>query len=350
MSSAKPEPQVTQQATMVNVAEHAGVSIKTVSRVLNCAQNGKPATRAKVKQAMEALGYRPNSPARMLAGNRTYLVGLIYNASSGYITSIQNGVLCACRPEHYDLLIHPCSYTAPSLPDQIREFITPPRVDGLILVPPVSDIDGVRELVHELGIPSVVISGEPLDETDWAICTNDREISKEMVRHLYRLGHQSIAFVRGHPAHKAMDNRYRGYLDGMAEAEINVDESIVVQGENTFESGIDCGIRLMRRQPRPTAVFCANDHMAAGVIKVAHERKLEIPRDLSVTGFDDLPIAEHVWPQLTTIRQPLEPMAQLAASQLIGLIRNETPKELRQVIESQMVVRQSTGPAPTETA
>ena len=350
MSSAKPEPQVAQQATMADVAGHAGVSIKTVSRVLNRAQNVKPATRAKVEQAMEALGYRPNSPARMLAGNRTYLIGLIYNASSGYITSIQNGVLCACRPEHYDLLIHPCSYTAPTLPDQIRKFITPPRVDGLILVPPISDIDGVRELVHELGIPSVVISGEPFDETDWAVCTNDREISEEMVRHLCRLGHQSIAFVRGHPAHKAMDNRYRGYLDGMAEAEIDVDESMVVQGKNTFESGIDCGIRLMRRQPRPTAVFCANDHMAAGVIKVAHERKLEIPRDLSVTGFDDLPIAEHVWPQLTTIRQPLEPMAQLAASQLIGLVRDETPKELRQVIESQMVIRQSTGPAPTETA
>lgn len=335
-------------ATITDVAKTAGVSMKTVSRVLNRAPNVKPATRDIVEQAMQTLGYRPNSPARMLASNRTYLIGLVYNASSSYITSIQNGVLGACRPEHYDLLIHPCSYTNPSLLDEIREFISGKRVDGLVLVPPVSDVAGIHELLKKHRIPNVAISREPSDQTDWTVCTNDREICKNMVRHLSRLGHQKIAFVRSHPDHKAMADRYLGFLDGMAEVDLKVDDSLVVQGENTFDSGIDCGVQLLRQQPRPTAIFCANDHMATGVMKVAHERRLDIPGDLSVAGFDDIPLAAQVWPQLTTVRQPLEAMANLAAKQLIRLVRNETPQELRNVVDAELVIRQSTGPAPAD--
>eukprot|EP00903_Cladosiphon_okamuranus_P004255 g4253.t1 len=112
-----------------------------------------------------------------------------------------------------------------------------------------------------------------------------------------------------HPDHKAMTDRYQGYLDGMAEVNLNVDESMVIQGENTFDSGIDCGVHLLRQNPRPTAIFCANDNMATGVMKVAHERRLQIPGDISIAGFDDLSIAAQVWPQLTTVRQPLADMA-----------------------------------------
>ncbi|TQV78181.1 LacI family transcriptional regulator [Exilibacterium tricleocarpae] len=332
-------------ATITDVAENAGVSMKTVSRVLNRAPNVKPATRARVEAAMQTLGYRPNSPARMLASNQTYLIGLIYNASSSYITSIQNGVLSACRPEHYDLLIHPCSYDSPSLLDNIGDFIASKRVDGLVLVPPVSDVAGIRELLIEHGVVNVAISHEPEDETDWAVCTNDREICKNMVRHLSRLGHQRIAFVRSHPDHKAMADRYLGYLDGMAEVKLKVNDALVVQGENTFESGIDCGVQLLRQRPRPTAIFCANDHMATGVMKVAHERRLQIPGDVSIAGFDDIPVAKQVWPQLTTVRQPLEAMAKLAAEELIRLVRNEKPQELRVVVDAELIIRQSTGPA-----
>lgn len=335
-------------ATITDVAKSAGVSMKTVSRVLNRAPNVRPATRTRVEEAMQALGYRPNSPARMLASNRTFLIGLIYNASSSYITSIQNGVLSACRPEHYDLLIHPCSYDSPSLLDNIRDFITNKRVDGLVLVPPVSDVAGIHELLQEHNIANIAISHEPEDETDWAVCTNDREVCKNMIRHLSRLGHQRIAFVRGHPDHKAMNDRYLGYLDGMKEVNLEVSEDMVFQGGNSYESGIDSGVQLLRQRPRPTAIFCANDHMASGVMKVAHERRLEMPADLSVAGFDDSSIAKQVWPQLTTVKQPLETMAKLAAEQLIRLVRNEKPQELRVVIDAELVIRQSTGAAPIE--
>ncbi|WP_158658173.1 LacI family DNA-binding transcriptional regulator [Agarilytica rhodophyticola] len=346
MTTAADQNQFGRPATIDDVAKNAGVSTKTVSRVLNRAPNVKSTTRDRVEQAMQVLAYRPNSPARMLASNRTYLIGLIYNnTDSNYITNIQNGVLSACLPEHYDLLIHPCSYTNPSVLNDIREFISSKRVDGLVLVPPLSDVAGIHEFISQQGIANIAISREPVDDTDWTVCTNDREICKQMVRHLSRLGHQRIAFVRSHPDHTAMANRYLGYLDGMAEANLDIDERLIVQGENTFESGIDCGIQLLRLQPMPTAIFCANDHMAAGVMKVAHERKLDIPGDISIAGFDDEPLASQVWPHLTTVKQPLIEMAEIATKQLIRMVRDEKPKDLRIVVNAELVFRQSTGPA-----
>lgn len=336
------------RATINDVAETAGVSIKTVSRVLNHEPKVRPATRQRVEAAMRELGYRPNSPARMLAGNRTYLLGLIYNASSSYITGIQNGVLNACRGEHYDLLIHPCRYTDPHLLTRIREFVDGPRVDGLVLVPPVSDVEDVLKLLQELAVPYVAIARDSATEPDWTVGTNDREICAEMVRELSRLGHERIAFLRGHPDHKAMGNRYLGFVDGMAACDLEVDAALVLQGENTFESGIDCAQRLLRLKRRPTAIFCANDHMATGVLKVAHERRIAVPGALSVAGFDDIPVAAQIWPQLTTIRQPVEEMAMLAASRLIRLLRGEAPATLSQTVPAELVVRQSTGPAPVD--
>ncbi|MEM9055895.1 MAG: LacI family DNA-binding transcriptional regulator [Pseudomonadota bacterium] len=336
------------RATISDVAETAGVSVKTVSRVLNDAPNVKLATRERVQHAIDALGYRPNSPARMLAGRRTYLIGLIYNGVSSYITSIQQGVLAACRPAHYDLLIYPCDYTDPALIDHIRDFVEGPRVDGLILVPPVGDVASVCDFLNEIAIPNVAISRDPDNDADISVSTNDREISRRMVQHLARLGHERIAFVCGHPDHKAMARRYLGYLDGLRDNELTVDEGIVFQGENTYESGIDCGIRLMRLKERPTAVFCANDHMAAGVMTVAHDRRLSIPDDLSVAGFDNSPLAGQVWPRLTTIDQPLEDMAKIAAEKLLGLVRGEAPSAGHHVVDAELIVRKSTGPAPTD--
>jgi len=333
-------------ATITDVAEQAGVSMKTVSRVLNRAANVKKATRDRVEEAMQTLGYRPNSPARMLASNRTFLIGLIYNASSSYITSVQNGVLDACRAQHYDLLIHPCRYDHPSLVDNIRDFISSKRVDGLVLVPPVSDVAGIHELLIEHGIANVTISQEANKATDWAVNTNDQEICKKVVRHLADLGHQKIAFVRSSPDHKAMAKRYQGFLDGMAEVNLSIDENLIVQGDNSFESGINCGLQLLKQEPRPSAIFCANDPMAAGVMKVAHEENLAIPGDISIAGFDDSPVARQVWPPLTTVRQPLENMAKMAAETLLCLVRNETPDERCVVLDSELLIRQSTGPAP----
>ena len=338
---------VSRKATIHDVADHAGVSIKTVSRVLNREPRVRESTRERVEQAIKALSYRPNSPGRMLAGNRTYLLGLIYIANSSYVTSIQNGVLDICRSEHYDLLIHPCLDANPSPLGEIREFVDGPRVDGLLLVPPLSDLEPVRDLLKQLQVPYVTISRESVDDSEWTVCTNDRQICQDMVRYLSRLGHQRIAYLKSHPDHRAAANRYSGFLDGMAEAGLKVRKSFVLQGMNTFESGIDGALRLLRSRSRPTAIFCANDHMAAGVMKVAHEMGLSIPQDLSIVGFDDLPLAGQIWPQLTTVQQPLTEMARNATSLLIKRLRGELTEDVIRVVDSKLVIRDSTGPAPS---
>ena len=156
-----------------------------------------------------------------------------------------------------------------------------------------------------------------------------------------------IAFVKGDPGHAAVLKRYGGYLDGMRESGLEVVKSLAVQGDLSFESGIDCGLRLLRSSPPPTAIFCANDQMAAGIIKVAHEMELSIPGDLSVAGFDDMPLAGQIWPQLTTIRQPLRRMSHLAGSLLIRRLRGEIPDDINRVIKSEIVIRDSTGRAPS---
>lgn len=332
------------RTTIDDVAALAGVSIKTVSRVLNREPRVRDSTRERVELAIRELRYSPNSSARKLAGNRTYLLGLIYSANSSFVTRIQNGALEACRAEHYDLLIHPCRYTDPALLGSISDLVTAPKVDGLLLIPPVSDLPEVGRLMDELRIPNVVVSRESTSDSEWSVGTNDEDVCVDMVEHLYRLGHQRIAFVLGHPDHRAMANRYKGFVRGMKNAGLGVDESLVVQGRNTFPSGMECGRTLLDRAERPTAVFCANDHMAAGVMRAAHERGLAIPRDLSVAGYDDIPLANQVWPALTTIHQPLREMARIGTRLLIGRLRAEKPNRINPVVPASLAIRDSTGP------
>ena len=337
------------RSTIVDVAQLAGVSIKTVSRVLNRESKVRQTTFDRVERAMKELHYQPNSSGRRLATNRTFLIGLVYdntNASSSYINKVQDGALEACNEDHYDLLIHPCRHKDPSLLEQLGNLVTAPRVDGLLLTPPISDRPDVQALMQKVDVPNVVISRQSVTDTDWTVCTDDQNICAQMVKHLFDLGHERIAYIKGHPDHRAMLNRYMGYQDGMSNSGLDVLASLVVQGDLTFESGVECGKELLNLKPRPTAVFCANDHMAAGVIKVAHEMGLSIPGDVSVAGFDDVPLAAQIWPQLTTIRQPVVRMSHLAGSLLIERLRGATSSDVNRIVNAELVIRESTGVVP----
>lgn len=295
---------------------------------------------------MQTLRYKPNSPGRMLAGSRTYLMGLIYNDTSSYINRIQSGVLNTCRDEHYDLLIHPCEFTDPALLDEIRDLLTAPRVDGLILVPPLSDMADVKALVTELNAATVTLSSDSEDPGANTVRTNDRDSLRQLVHYLTRLGHRDFGYVNCLPEHKAMALRFDGFCDGLNDAGLTVNPEWVVRGDNTFASGIDCGKQLLLKANKPTAICCANDHMAAGVMKVAHDSGLRVPADISITGYDDDPSASYVWPSLTTIRQPLTKMAEYASKLLLDGLRGLEPETRNRIVEAEMKIRESTGPAP----
>lgn len=341
------------KATITDVARLAGVSIKTVSRVVNHEPNVRESTQAKVEQAIAELNYRPDQSARNLASHRSHLIGLVYDdpsaydlPSSGYIIRMQKGALSACRAAHYELLIQPCDYRKKQVVAQLKSLIEETRPAGIIVAAPLSNMSKVVDAVESTGTPFVRLSPGKRNGEQLSIATNDREASAEMTRYLASLGHTRIAFITGHPRHKAVANRFRGYQDGLRKSGLTFSEQLVVAGDNSFGSGEAGAAELLGRQPPPTAIFAANDDMAVGVIRVADRLGIDVPGQLSVAGFDDIALAQQVYPALTTIRQPLATMAERAALALIRASRKESSLKGTEVVPATLQIRESTGPAP----
>lgn len=337
--------------TIVDVAEHAGVSIKTVSRVINHVKSVKPQIRERVVRSIEKLDYHPNPSARGLGGNRSYLLALLYDLSCGYYTStVLAGVIERSRAANYQVLMQPYDYHSASLAAEMARNLRESRVDGVILTPPLSDLPIVTEVLRRSKIPFVRIA--PGDQADPAnsVRTNDREICAAMTEQLAALGHRRIGFILGNPDHAAILNRYQGYLDGLRSCGLKLDKSLVAQGYNSCASGAQGARKLLMRPcaKRPSAIFAGNDEMAAGVLTVAHSMRMRVPQELSVVGFDDSPLAGQVWPALTTVRQPIAGMSAQAADLLLDLLGERSATRPRPPLSSSLVFRHSTGPAPAE--
>lgn len=336
------------KATIDDVAALAGVSIKTVSRVVNKEPNVRQVTREKVLAAVAQLDYRPNASARSLAGNRSYVLGLLYGTpSANYILDVQVGVLNLCRPQGYDLLIHPCVYRDENLVEDIVELVRQKRIDGVILTPPLTDHMEVLSELERLEVPFVRIAPTLNKELSPYVETNDQEAAYDMTGQLIAMGHRDIAFITGHPDHRAVAKRFDGYQAALKDRGISFRPELVENGLNSFASGELCARRLLGRQPRPTAIFAANDDMAAAVMMVAHQQGIRIPDELSVAGFDDTPVAYQLWPALTTVRQPVQQMARKAAELLLKRLKGKEVPLPVGVLSSSLILRDSTGPLST---
>lgn len=339
-------------ATIQDVARLAGVSIKTVSRVVNREPNVRPATRDRVQTAIGELGYQPNPAARGLASRRTHLIGLFYDnlmAETTYVVNVQRGVLARCRAEGYELLIHPFNYHANGirgLSEEIKTHIDKTRIDGVILTPPLADLAIVIKTLEQLQKPQVRLSPGHYQSGSPCVHTDDCKAARTMTEHLIQLGHKHIAFIAGHRDHLAVRHRQEGFIQAMTAAGLNIGNNAIVQGENTFESGAECAKTLLSHRTAPTAIFASTDEMAAGVISIAHQRGLAVPRDLSVAGFDNAQIAHQIWPALTTISQPVNQMAEVATGLLLDQLRGQINSITRIAMDTELVVRDSTGPAP----
>ncbi len=328
--------------TINDVAALAGVSTKTVSRVLNREPHVRPALRDRVAEAVRSLNYQPNVAARALAGSRAYLLGLCYdNPSPGYVSAVQLGALSACREAGYHLLVEQIDSQAGA--DQLQALLAAVKMDGLILSPPVCDRAALLDLLEARGTPFVRIAPAGQFERGPYVAMDDRKAAYDMTRLLQTLGHRRIGFVRGPLDHSAAPLRQQGFLDAMRDADLDVRPEWVVSGAFSFRSGVGAAERLLGLAERPTAIFASNDDMALGVMAAASRMGLSLPGELSVAGFDDSPIAQVVWPQLTTIRQPVEEMARAAAGMLVeGLGRTQSPAG--RLLDFELVVRGSTGP------
>jgi LacI family transcriptional regulator len=335
------------KATIDDVAALAGVSMKTVSRVMNNEPNVRPATREKVEAAVAQLDYRPNMSARSLAGNRSYLLGLLYAIPSAhYVLDIQEGVLDNCRPQGYELLVHPCNHQDPNITHEVTDLIRDKRIDGVMLTPPISDNMTLLNTLKKMGVPFVRVAPTENKNLSPYVETNDREATYDMTCKLIAMGHTRIGFICGHPDHRAVVSRFDGYKAALIENNIPIVPELVAEGLNSFESGEACARQLLQLKQRPTAIFAANDDMAAGAMMVAHQAGIKIPAELSVAGFDDTPVAHQIWPALTTVRQPIQQMAKKATELLIKQLRGKSVQLPASMLSSSIIERQSTGPAP----
>jgi LacI family transcriptional regulator len=341
------------KATIDDVAELAGVSIKTVSRVVNNEPNVRESTREKVEMAVAQLNYRPNLSARNLASHRSHQVVLVYDdpsayetPSSGYIIRMQKGTLKACKQANCDLLIHPCNYRDPDVKNELRTLIERSRPDGVVIAAPLSNMAPIVSAIAHNNTPYVRISPGTRKNGEFSVSTNDREVSAEMTRYLASLGHTRIAFISGHSKHQAVANRLKGYKDGLKQSGLSFDQDLVAAGDSSIASGVACAEELLELPAPPTAIFAANDDMAAGVIRVAYKHGIRIPEQLSVAGFDDSALARQIFPSLTTVRQPLNEMAETAALTLIGHSGAEIKRSGALTIPGELRIRESTGPAP----
>lgn len=328
--------------TIMTVAAEAGVSMKTVSRVLNNEAHVRPGTREKVMEAVRALGYRPNTAARSLAGSRSYLIALIYdNPSADYVVGLQEGAMRACQAAGYSLLPH---HYNPETPGSVSVFETRLQaggLDGVIISSPLSERVEVVQKIADAGVPMVLVGAGRVEGVT-TVGIDDQAATRELANHLIACGHRRIGIVRGPPHHRSSSRREVGIRDALRDAGIAFDASLAMDGDYTFSAGLDAGRQLLDLPERPGAIMAMNDHMAAGVLVAAHERRLSVPGDLSVTGFDDTSFAGLVWPPLTTIRQPLADIAERAVRSLVLATPDETSEQMSQSLEFEVILRHTT--------
>lgn len=307
--------------TITDVARMAGVSKRTVSRVINDSPKVGKATRAKIKKVIDDFGYIPDVQARGLATRRSYLLGLIYDRPDAfYIDKVLRGILSASRAAGFELVVHPCERESESLTEEALTFIARSKLDGVIMLPPISENDELAAAFKSAQVNYVRLASINLDLVEHVVISNERGAVAEMTSRLIELGHRKIGYITGPKGLISTRERLLGYRQALEQNRIDYDDDLVALGDYTFESGLRCSLALLNSEPRPTAIFASNDEMAVGVIETARNLKLRVPDDLSVAGFDDSILASRISPALTTIRRPVEEMARLAASKLIASI------------------------------
>jgi LacI family transcriptional regulator len=342
--------------TIKDVAALAGVSAKTVSRVMNGEQHVRAHVRETVMRVVTELGYRPNAYARSLSSARSYLIALFFDdPASGYATAMQRGALTRCRERHYHLLVEPLDLATPAWVDELVETALSLRLDGAILTPPLSQNVALLAQLAALRIPFVCVSpDEHARGQAGSVEIDEARAAYDMTSRLIALGHRDIAFVEGHHAHASSGKRRGGFIAAMTAAGLAIADGHVIRGDFSFRSGLEAGEALLATRPRPTAIFASNDDMALGVSVAALKHGVAVPSELAIAGFDDAPTARLAWPPITTVRQPVSEMGAAAVDILIepGYRDNMTAADYRRRLAYDLIERDSTGRAasPSEGA
>jgi LacI family transcriptional regulator len=332
--------------TIRDVARAAGVSVATVSRVVNAKGSVTASTEERVREAIRRLDYVPHVGARSLTTRRTHVVGVVLPEMHGdFFSEIIRGIEAVARPAGYHVLVSG-SHSDPEETEEVLQTLHG-RVDGLLLMMPGPDLGRLdRSLPHRT--PAILLNGSG-STAHPTLRVDNRRGARLAVDHLLDLGHRRIAHLRGPQANADAAERQRGYREALAARDVAVEPDLELPGDFREESGFAAGERLARLTPRPTAVFAANDAMAIGCLAALRAASLAVPRDLSLVGFDDVPMARYLTPALTTVKVPIAEVGSRAMERLLRIVTHETDEgERDEVVVPTLSVRSSTlavGPA-----
>jgi LacI family transcriptional regulator len=336
----------TSTVTILDVAKHADVSPMTASRVINKHPYVGLELRDRVNAAVKSLGYHPNLAGRSLRSASTLRIGVLYsNPSAAYLNQLMLGVLEQGSLAGVQVLVEKCSGLRSQ--QTATQRLLDAGADGVILPPPLCDSRSTIDKLRARNVAVVAVATAAPRAGVASVRIDDYQGARAMTRHLLELGHRRIGLITGDPQHTPTALRTAGFLDTLAEAGIHIADHHIAQGLFTYRSGLAASQQLLQLRKRPTALFCSNDDMAAAAIAVAHGMGLRVPEQLSISGFDDTSLATTVWPELTTIRQPVTAMGQAAVSILIEAIRHRRNSDdaPHQLLKYTLVKRQSTAPA-----
>lgn len=304
---------------MADVAKAAGVSLKSVSRVINNESHVSARLKAKVDSAIAELDYVPDVAARSLAGARSFTLGLLFdNPSPHYTMNILNGVYRACTEHNYHLRVDNVDSLNLNLnlDVQLKALLRHGRVDGFVLTPPLSDNRQVLDFLEAHGQRYSRVAPMIDRERSPSVLIDDEAAAAGVAEMFWQHGHRRIGLINGPQDHGASLTRRRGFLDRLRQ----YDPAIFVSeayGGFTFETGLAAAQEILSARRHPTAIFATNDDSAAGAMVACAQIGLRVPDDVSICGFDDSWVAKSVWPYLTTVHQPVAEMAHAAASQLL---------------------------------
>ena len=324
--------------TIRDVAERAGVSVATVSKVINQRYGVAEQTAVRVQAVIEELGYEASLVAQSLRNHRTNVIGILVADLEPFSTELLKGAADAIRGSGYELVVYSAGGRTGDQSGWERRYLSRlsgTLIDGAVLVTP-TIVD-----VH-YGAPIVAVDPHTGSHDVPTVDSDNLSGGQMAAGHLLDLGHRRIALIGGRPDLESAKLREQGFRQALAEAGVEVDESLIYAGDYDPKVSATAARDLLSREDRPTAVFAANDVTAIATIEVARSMGLRVPEDLSVIGFDNIPESALCTPQLTTVSQPIRTMGERAVGMLIRLIRKEELETMRISLATELVVRSST--------
>lgn len=338
-------------ATIKDIAKTLNISVSTVSYALNGGPRPVPAhVRESVLATAKELGYRPNKNARSLITRKTNTIGVVppqLGANivvSPFLRDSLNGIINEAEACHYDVLLFTkCDQTET---ERMLDDVLDGRVDGLFFLAPPIGTEAV-DRVHAFGLPTVLTCSHAYLPPAYT-CDNEQGV-RLAIEHLASLGHRRIGHISGRAKLEDSILREQFFTKQMRETGLECRPEWITSGDFTSFGGYDAGMTIFHQPERPTAIFCANDEMAVGLMRAAGDFGLRVPSDLSVVGFDDSYLCSFTFPPLTSVRQPIETLAAYALRSLVGMIEGDPPAKSK-MFETELIVRDSTAPAPAHVA